>query len=41
LLNFFPEIHEMISFLNAFGINQADYKTALDMLSEQKDLLFD
>ena len=37
----FPHIKEMISFLDGLGINQFDYCQALEVLSQQKDLLFD
>ena len=41
LVILFPEIQELITFLDSFGINQADYHEALEMLSHQKDLLFE
>ena len=37
----FPDIKEMISFLDGLGINQFDYRQALEVLSQQKDLQFD
>jgi hypothetical protein len=41
LLKIFPDINEMITFIDTFGINQTDYREALEMLSQQKDLVFD
>jgi len=41
LQSLFPDIQEMITLLDALGINQTDYVAALDILSEQKDLQFD
>ena len=37
----FPDMKEMISCLDTLGINLSDYMSALDILSQQKDLQFD